>query len=438
MKIIPILFITLVLISTASMAQVFCEEEKDIEAEISGGSTLYAGTENNQITIRINNKISTDFSNVKAYLDLSYPFSKSSENSNEFHIGNLTDTLVTAYFTVNVDGGAKYGTYTVPVRIVTNIGTFMDEVEIKVVGQTVLKVDSVTIDGVSNAAVNPGDIFDLAINLKNSGGNDIKNAKATLNTNNDNIIPVSSSLSETFTNIRAGSYARPVFNIAIDKNLTPRNQKMSLTLEFEDALGNKYTQNEEIGLRIVGQPKLEIGRITTNPSTLSSGSDFVLTLKIENIGTADADNVKLQLDSKFTGNPQAFLGKIEKNDYANGVFYLNTAQTMGNVPCKLIVTYIDSQGEFKSEKEFTLSIGGSGPQASGSTSSSSSSQTPTGSRPQGSGVPFVRTQSSTTIPIVPILATVIVVVVAIAGGLIYRKKKKSKKEVVPPMPEDHQ
>ncbi|KYC52341.1 MAG: hypothetical protein AMQ22_00856 [Candidatus Methanofastidiosum methylothiophilum] len=429
MKIIPILFITLVLFSMAGISQVFSEEEKDIEAEISGGSTLYSGTENNQITIRINNKISTDFSNVKAYLDLSYPFSVSSKDSNQFHIGNLTSSLVTAYFTVNVDGGAKYGTYTVPVRIVTNLGTFMDEVEIKVVGQTVLKVDSVTIDGESNAAVNPGDIFDLAVTLKNSGGNDIKNAKVTLNTNNDNIIPVSSSLSESFTNIRAGSYVRSIFNIAIDKNLTPRNQKMSLTLEFEDALGNKYTQNEEIGLRIVGQPKLEIGRITSNPSTLSPGTDFVLTLKIENIGTADADSVRLQLDSKFTGNPQAFLGRIEKNDYANGVFYLNAAQAMGNVPCKLLITYIDSQGEFKSEKEFNLSIGASGPPSSGGTSST---QTSSNSRPQQSGTPFVRPQSTSNIPIIPIAAVIIIIIAAIAGAFIYRKKKKSKKDITPP------
>ncbi|MDY1591870.1 MAG: hypothetical protein RBS85_06905 [Methanofastidiosum sp.] len=429
MKIIPILFITLVLLSTASISTAFADEEKDIEAEISGGSTLNAGTENNQITIRINNKISTNLSNVKAYLDLSYPFSVSSKGSNEFHIGNLTNTLVTAYFTVNIDGGAKYGTYKVPVRIVTNLGTYMDEVEIKVVGQTILKVDSVTVDGVSNATVNPGDIFDLTVTLKNSGGNDIKNAKVTLNTNNDNIIPVSSSLSESFTNIRAGSYVRSIFNIAIDKNLAPRNQKMSLTLEFEDALGNKYTQNEEIGLRIVGQSKLEIGRITSNPSTLQPGADFVLTLKIENIGTADADNVRLQLDSKFTGNPQAFLGRIEKNDYANGVFYLNTSQAMGNVPCTLIITYIDSQGEFKTEKEFTLSIG-----ASGSTSprGATSTQTSTGTRPQQSGTPFSRTQGSSSIPIVPIVAG-LVIILAVVGTFIYRKKKKSKKEIVPPV-----
>lgn len=429
MKIIPILFITLVLLSTASISTAFADEEKDIEAEISGGSTLNAGTENNQITIRINNKISTNLSNVKAYLDLSYPFSVSSKGSNEFHIGNLTNTLVTAYFTVNIDGGAKYGTYKVPVRIVTNLGTYMDEVEIKVVGQTILKVDSVTVDGVSNATVNPGNIFDLTVTLKNSGGNDIKNAKVTLNTNNDNIIPVSSSLSESFTNIRAGSYVRSIFNIAIDKNLAPRNQKMSLTLEFEDALGNKYTQNEEIGLRIVGQSKLEIGRITSNPSTLQPGADFVLTLKIENIGTADADNVRLQLDSKFTGNPQAFLGRIEKNDYANGVFYLNTSQTMGNVPCTLIITYIDSQGEFKTEKEFTLSIG-----ASGSTSprGATSTQTSTGTRPQQSGTPFSRTQGSSSIPIVPIVAG-LVIILAVVGTFIYRKKKKSKKEIVPPV-----
>lgn len=429
MKIIPILFITLVLLSTASISTAFADEEKDIEAEISGGSTLNAGTENNQITIRINNKISTNLSNVKAYLDLSYPFSVSSKGSNEFHIGNLTNTLVTAYFTVNIDGGAKYGTYKVPVRIVTNLGTYMGEVEIKVVGQTILKVDSVTVDGVSNATVNPGDIFDLTVTLKNSGGNDIKNAKVTLNTNNDNIIPVSSSLSESFTNIRAGSYVRSIFNIAIDKNLAPRNQKMSLTLEFEDALGNKYTQNEEIGLRIVGQSKLEIGRITSNPSTLQPGADFVLTLKIENIGTADADNVRLQLDSKFTGNPQAFLGRIEKNDYANGVFYLNTSQAMGNVPCTLIITYIDSQGEFKTEKEFTLSIGASGSTSPGG---ATSTQTSTGTRPQQSGTPFSRTQGSSSIPIVPIVAG-LVIILAVVGTFIYRKKKKSKKEIVPPV-----
>ena len=429
MKIIPILFITLVLLSTASISTAFADEEKDIEAEISGGSTLNAGTENNKITIRINNKISTNLSNVKAYLDLSYPFSVSSKGSNEFHIGNLTNTLVTAYFTVNIDGGAKYGTYKVPVRIVTNLGTYMDEVEIKVVGQTILKVDSVTVDGVSNATVNPGDIFDLTVTLKNSGGNDIKNAKVTLNTNNDNIIPVSSSLSESFTNIRAGSYVRSIFNIAIDKNLAPRNQKMSLTLEFEDALGNKYTQNEEIGLRIVGQSKLEIGRITSNPSTLQPGADFVLTLKIENIGTADADNVRLQLDSKFTGNPQAFLGRIEKNDYANGVFYLNTSQTMGNVPCTLIITYIDSQGEFKTEKEFTLSIGASGSTSPGG---ATSTQTSTGTRPQQSGTPFSRTQGSSSIPIVPIVAGLIIIL-AVVETFIYKKKKKSKKEIVPPV-----
>ena len=156
-----------------------------------------------------------------------------------------------------------------------------------------------------------------------------------------------------------------------------------------------------------------------------------MTLKIENIGTADADNVKLQLDSKFTGNPQAILGKIEKNDYANGVFYLNTGQAMGNVPCKLVVTYIDSLGEFKTEKEFTLSVGSAGPPSSGGTSSSTS----TGTRQQ-SGVPFVRAQSSSSIPIVPIAAAIVIIVAAIAGALIYRKKKKSKKEIVPPVPEE--
>ncbi|NMC76412.1 MAG: hypothetical protein GYA60_03855 [Candidatus Methanofastidiosa archaeon] len=437
MKIISILFITIVLLSTANISAILSEEEeKDIDVEIASGSTLFAGSENNQISVRINNKLSTDFTNVKAYLDLSYPFTASSKDSDVFHIGNLSDTLVTAYFTINVNGGAKYGTYAIPVRIVTNWGTYTDEIEIKVTSETILKVNSVAINGDPTSTVNPGEVFDLTVTLKNVGGSDIKWAKITLDTNNDNIVPINSSLSNSFTNLVSGAYARTTFNLSIDKNIEPKNQKMSLKIEFEDSLGEQYTQNEVIGLRIAGEPQLEIARKTTNPSILQAGSDFTLTLKIENIGTADADNVKLQLDSKFNGDNESYLGRIEKDDYANGVFYLNTGPNSGNVPCKLIITYIGSQGESTSEKNFVLSVSS---QAPGSSQSKSISQTSTrgtssssaqGGPPSGGGVPFIRI-NSVSIPIIPIIAAIIILIVAVGGAFFYKKKKKNKKEIAP-------
>lgn len=431
MKLISILFITLVVLSVASMPIALSEEsEKDIEVEIASGSTLFAGSEDNQISVRINNKLSTDFTNVKAYLDLSYPFSASKKDSDIFHIGNLSDSIVTAYFIINVNGGAKYGIYKIPVRIVTNWGTYMDEIEVKVTSKTILKINSVAINGNPASTVNPGDVFDLTVTLKNVGGNDIKWAKLTLDTNNNNIIPINSSLSNSFTNLVSGSYVRTNFNLSIDKNIEPKNQKMSLKIEFEDSLGEQYTQNEEIGLCIVGEPQLEIARKTTNPSTLLAGSDFTLTLKIENIGTADADSVKLQLDSKFNGDNEAYLGRIEKDDYANGVFYLNTGQTSGKIPCKLIITYIGSKGESTIEKNFILSVS---PQMPGS-QSKSSSKTSTGSSstqggpPSRSGLPFLRI-NSVSIPIIPIIAFILVIVVAVGGALFYKKKKKIKKKL---------
>jgi hypothetical protein len=441
MKIIPILFITLVLISTASIPTVFSEEEEeDIEITITSGSTLYAGSENNQIKVSINNKLETDFVNVKIYLDLSYPFSASSEDSDVFHIGNLTDTLETAYFTVNVNGAAKYGTYKIPVRVVTNWGTYTDEIEVKVTGVTILAVNSITINGDPLSSVNPGDVFDLTVTLKNVGGNDIKWAKLNLDTKNDYIIPINSSLSSSLTNLVSGSYARTTFNLSVDKKVEPQNQKMILTIEFEDSLGDQYTQTEQLGLRIVGEPQLEIARKTTNPTSLQPGSDFTLTLKIENIGTADADSVKLELDSAFIGDNESYLGQIQIDDYANGVFYLNTGQASGNVPCKLIITYIDSQGESKIEKDFVLSLGSSQGQGSQTSSSTSSTKTSSGSQgqggpPSGGGMPFVRTQSVST-PIIPILIAVLIIAAVIGGVFIYRKKKKAKKEVTPPVKEE--
>ena len=54
-------------------------------------------------------------------------------------------------------------------------------------------------------------------------------------------------------------------------------------------------------------------------------------MKIENIGSTDADNVKLKIDSPFTGDSEAYLGKISKNDYANGVFALNSGINSGEL-----------------------------------------------------------------------------------------------------------
>lgn len=371
--------------------------EKDFDVIVIQGSSLKAGTENNLLTITINNETSLEFQTVKVYLDLSPPFSASNKESDQFVIGNLTTIPKGAFFVVDVGSGAAYGNYKIPVIIETNRGKYYEEIEVKVIGDTLVSVEDFTIDGVKANTVDPGTIFNVNLRLKNVGGNRLQWIKVALDTKDSGIVPVSSSLTKTFQDLRPGEYVVASYDLSIGKDIVPKNHMMTLVLTFQDNLGVTYTQNEVLGLKIRGQPQLELARRTTDPTRLVQNEPFVLTLKIENIGTTDADNVKVKIESPFSGDSESYLGKIQKNEYANAVFALNSGDSSGEVKCKLILTYYDDNGSNSIEKEFFVSVN---------------------VVPKSSGAQIAASL------ILPIILLVI-----IAGGILfYRKKRKSKKE----------
>ncbi len=371
--------------------------EKDFDVIVIQGSSLKAGTENNLLTITINNETSLEFQTVKVYLDLSSPFSASNKESDQFVIGNLTTIPKGAFFVVDVGSGAAYGNYKIPVIIETNRGKYYEEIEVKVIGDTLVSVEDFTIDGVKANTVDPGTIFNVNLRLKNVGGNRLQWIKVALDTKDSGIVPVSSSLTKTFQDLRPGEYVVASYDLSIGKDIVPKNHMMTLVLTFQDNLGVTYTQNEVLGLKIRGQPQLELARRTTDPTRLVQNEPFVLTLKIENIGTTDADNVKVKIESPFSGDSESYLGKIQKNEYANAVFALNSGDSSGEVKCKLILTYYDDNGSNSIEKEFFVSVN---------------------AVPKSSGAQIAASL------ILPIILLVI-----IAGGILfYRKKRKSEKE----------
>lgn len=394
MKIITYLMIGMLLLASVMYVSA---SDKNFDIIVLQGNSLKVGTENNLVTLTINNETSLEFQNVKIYLDLTFPFSKSNKESDQFVIGNLTTIPKGAFFVIDVESGAAYGNYKIPVIVETNRGKYHEEIEIKVIGDTLVSVDDFTINGVKGKTVDPGSIFNLNLRLKNVGGNRLQWLKVTLDTKDPEIIPVSSSLTKTFQDVRTGEYVIANYDLSVGKVIPPKNHIMTLTLTFQDNLGVTYTQSEVLGLKITGTPQLELGRRTTDPTRIMQNQPFILTLKIENIGTTDADNVKLKIESPFLGDSEAYLGKISKNDYANGVFALNSGINSGEIKCKLIVTYNDDKGLQTSEKEYFISI---------------------------NAVPQATLGQMIVGSILPILLLIVI----IGGVYIYRKKRKSKKE----------
>ncbi|MDD1728138.1 MAG: hypothetical protein LUQ50_03600 [Methanospirillum sp.] len=96
-------------------------------------------------------------------------------------------------------------------------------------------------------------------------------------------------------------------------------------IRFSSASGRISEQNEEIPVRVTGQHELSVSAVTTDPVRVQEGSPFSLIVRIENTGTGDADGVKARIETGINGTNEAFVGKIEPDNDAPAVFYLQHA-----------------------------------------------------------------------------------------------------------------
>jgi hypothetical protein len=92
------------------------------------------------------------------------------------------------------------------------------------------------------------------------------------------------------------------------------------------------------------------------------GTDFTLSVQLENIGEQDAKSVRMELETNgdLIGERSSFVGEIEKDDVATGVFDLTVEPTAlaGQRMVSARVIYIDEQGvENTVLKSFDIFIG---------------------------------------------------------------------------------
>jgi hypothetical protein len=93
---------------------------------------------------------------------------------------------------------------------------------------------------------------------------------------------------------------------------------------------------------------LEISGKSTSPTKLIPGTEFTLSLQLENIGEQDAKSVRIELEPNgdLKGEFASFVGEIEKDDVATGVFDLSV-EPMAVAGARMVsarVIYIDERG----------------------------------------------------------------------------------------------
>lgn len=297
-----------------------------------------------QLTVQLE---SGEYEDVELELILPRFFSASQEGSDTFRLGDMSTTdiqkppLGVAVFQVDISPDAVYGEYTVQVYIATKMGAFMDSFTMHVVGETLVEITDVS---ASIDPVEPGSDFNLDIAVRNIGSNALKWMKVILNPNptvpqdisqmdqltqmspqttpgmSSVIIPISSDLERVFKDISPTERVVASYLLSVEKDAESKNHAMTVILVYQDETGMVMTESRIIGIKIKGTPNLELQGIEVDPAVPYHGDEAIISVTLENNGTAEARSVKVELSSPALGKYTSFIGTMKRNENNAAVF----------------------------------------------------------------------------------------------------------------------
>jgi hypothetical protein len=315
-----------------------------------------------QLTVTLE---SGEYDDVEVELILPRFFSPSREGSETFRLGDMSTSdiqkppLGIAVFQVDVSPDAVYGDYTVQVYIRTKSGAFIDSFTVHVVGETLVEITGVS---TSIDPIEPGSDFELGIMVKNIGSNAIKWMKVILNPNpsvsqdmsgqmtgqltqvttqtpvampSPVIIPIFSDLERVFKDISPGQKVSASYSLSVEVGAESKNHAMTVTLVYQDETGMVLTESRTIGIKIKGSPSLELQGIEVDPTVPYHGDEAIISVTLENSGTAEARSVKVVLQSSL-GQYTSFIGTMKRNENNAAVFKMLIPEVEKSFPEMII------------------------------------------------------------------------------------------------------
>jgi hypothetical protein len=148
------------------------------------------------------------------------------------------------------------------------------------------------------------------------------------------------------------------YRVHVDKDTVFGTYTVPLKLVWRDAYNNVQSENLEFGLKVAGDPEIVIAGVNKTPARIYPDTEFTLVLAFENIGTAKAENVKVELSLPpgITGERVAFLGTLERDRQMAATFSLK-AEKVAEAGAKKIgvrlsyTTEEDTQEQLDNEVE---------------------------------------------------------------------------------------
>lgn len=284
-----------------------------------------------------------DATGVNVEYEFSYPFILNSESQNFKGNENICSQCSkdnTYYFTI--DANAQSGIYTLKFDILQSDGgsKTTEIINVKVQGKPDVIFQSEPVDSLA-----PNDKLSAKFTLHNIGSGTAKNIK--IESNSDDFIKLGGG-TEYIETLKSDEKHNLTINFQISEYIKPNGYKIPITLSYTDQLGSKIEQTQYFGVKIAHKAKVGIQSL----KIVDLKSEIELNLKIENVGSGDANNVEVKLESPLSGTKTTYLGTLEADDDRPSIFILSPkSQETDN---KIIITYDDDFGVHTIEKEFKI------------------------------------------------------------------------------------
>jgi hypothetical protein len=211
----------------------------------------------------------------------------------------------------------------------------------------------------SPSKIYPNTDITLALALENTGLQDAKSIRMDLQLPEE----FSGEDSAFLGTIAEGGSKSANFDIKAIKASAPGTYISTAKITYTDGRGRTATIDKPFNLFILdrGDVILEFSGKSTSPTKLVPGTDFTLSLQLENIGDQDAKSVRIELEvnGDLKGEFTSFVGEIEQDDVSTGVFDLSVAPAAspGQRMIAANVIYLDERGiENRITKTFDLFI----------------------------------------------------------------------------------
>ena len=251
------------------------------------------------------------------------------------------------YFTVLPD--VKSGEYPLIFKIKERNIIHEEKVFVRVIGQP----DIIFEAKVQNDSVMPDSSFDVELIVKNVGTGIARNIKIVPQTTgfvmeNANLIFIDE--------INPNNSIIKYVNFMVSDSNSPGPQKLEFTLAYKDEKSTAYSLEQSLGVKLLNNVKLDIAAVTTDPNPINDGEKAIITVRVENLGEGDANNIQVRLGKDgFEGQTKAYIGKLKEDEDAPAVFSLIPSKP-GKHELNVIVSYEDDLGTHEISEELELLV----------------------------------------------------------------------------------